>query len=129
MNKNYIFKQWFSTLFISPIVSDLIIYFFTDKQSQFELTSMLHIVFIIAFIYSLPTYIIIIGTFKLLEKWNCNIIFSKILINIIAAIGIIISIIFTFGDQEREICLGYLVTSLFFGIIYKLNFKKSAESQ
>lgn len=61
MNWSYLFKHWFSTILVAPILSDIINYYYTDIQTLFNLTS----VYPITVIFGLFFF-----TTNLYHTWN-----------------------------------------------------------
>lgn len=120
MNWLYLIKHWFSTLLIAPILSDVINYYYTDIETLFNLTTVYPITVIFGLFFSLPTYFIIGLTYYALNKKGVNSNNIKLFILIVCSIGIIISFYIIFNDREKNIALAYLVTSIFFGLFYKI---------
>ena len=120
MNWIYIFKHWFSTLLVAPILSDVINYYYTDIETLFNLTSVYPITVIFGLFFSLPTYIIIGLTYYILEKKGVKSLYIKPILLILCSIGIIISFSIVFNNREENTVLAYSLTSIFFGLIYKI---------
>jgi hypothetical protein len=120
MNWIYIFKHWFSTLLVAPILSDVLNYYYTDTQFMFSLTSLFPITFIFGLIFSLPTYIFYGLTYYFLNKKNIKSIHKKTVLISITVIGIILSFYLIFNNREQNTVLAYSLTSIFFGLIYKI---------
>ncbi len=121
MNWSYLLKHWFSTLLIAPIISDIINYFFKDTHTLFNLTSVYPITVIFGLFFSLPTYIILGITYYILDKKSVKPLYIKPILLSFCTIGIIISFYIIFNNREENIALAYLVTSIFFGFIYKIS--------
>jgi hypothetical protein len=120
MNSSYLIKHWFSTLLVAPILSDIINYYYTDIQTLFNLTSVYPITLIFGLFFSLPTYIILGITYYILEKKGVKPLYIKPILLILCSIGIIISFYIVFNKREENTVLAYLLTSIFFGMIYKI---------
>lgn len=120
MNWSYLLKHWFSTLLVAPIITDIINYFFKDTHTLFNLTTVYPITVIFGLFFSLPTYFIIGLTYYALNKKSVNSNNIKLFILIVCSIGIIISFYIIFNNREKNIALAYLVTSIFFGLFYKI---------
>ena len=121
MNWSYLLKHWFSTLLFAPIISDIINYFFKDTHTLFNLTSVYPITVIFGLFFSLPTYIILGITYYILDKKSVKPLYIKPILLSFCTIGIIISFYIIFNNREENIALAYLVTSIFFGFIYKIS--------
>ncbi len=64
----YLFKHWFSTLLIAPFLSDLFFFVTPDNFKIGEFLSVYPLVFVMSFIFSLPTYMIYAVVFHKLKK-------------------------------------------------------------
>ena len=120
MNWSYLIKHWFSTLIVAPIISDIINYYHTDIQTLFNLTSVYPITVLFGLFFSLPTYIIIGITYYILEKKGVKSLYIKPVLLILCSIGIILSFSIVFNNREENTVLAYSLTSIFFGLIYKI---------
>lgn len=120
MNWSYLIKHWFSTLLVAPIISDIINYYYTDTRTLFNLTSVYPITVIFGLFFSLPTYIILGIIYYKLDKENTKPLYMKPILLSICTIGIIISFSIAFNNREENIALSYSITSIFFGLIYKI---------
>lgn len=120
MNWSYLIKHWFSTLLVAPILSDVLTYYFTDIETLFNLTSVYPITVIFGLFFSLPTYIILGITYYLLDKKSIKPLYIKPILLGFCTIGIIISFFIIFNNREENTVLAYSLTSIFFGLIYKI---------
>lgn len=120
MNWSYLIKHWFSTLLVAPILSDVLTYYFTDIETLFNLTSVYPITVIFGLFFSLPTYIILGITYYILDKKGIKPIYIKPILLSLCTIGIILSFNIIFNNREENTVLAYSLTSIFFGIIYKI---------
>jgi surface polysaccharide O-acyltransferase-like enzyme len=124
MNFSYLFKHWFATLTLAPIISEIInLLFIPNSNKIVGLLEVYPIAVIFGFIFSIPTYIIYFLVYYLLGSKNINIKTSKLILITLAVIGIIISFSITFNNREPEITIAYILSSIISGIIFKLNFK------
>lgn len=123
MNWSYLFKHWLGTLFIAPIISELInILFIPTSNKIVGLVEVYPITIIFGFIFSIPTYIIYSIAFYFLGTKNVKIITSKLILITLSIIGIIISFSIAFNNREHEITTAYILASLATGIFFKLKF-------
>jgi hypothetical protein len=129
MNSSYLIKHWFSALLIAPILSDIINYYYTDIQTLFNLTSVYPITLIFGLFFSLPTYIILGITYYILEKKGVKPLYIKPILLILCSIGIIITFYIVFNKREENTVLAYLLTSIFFGMIYKIENNDTNKNQ
>ena len=120
MNWSYLIKHWFSTLLVAQLLSDIINYYYTDIQTLFNLTSVYPITVIFGLIFSLPTYIILGTTYYVLNKKGIKPNYIKTILISLCTIGIILSFFLIFNNREENTALAYSLTSIFFGLIYKM---------
>ena len=120
MNRSYLIKHWFSTLLVAPIITDILNYDYTDTHTLFNLTSVYPITVIFGLFFSLPTYIILWITYYLLDKKGIKPLYIKCILQSLCTFGITISFFIVFNNREEKIALSYSITSIFFGIIYKI---------
>ena len=120
MNWSYLFKHWFSTILVAPILSDIINYYYTDIQTLLTLTYVYPITVIFGLFFSLPTYIILGITYYILDKKGIKPLYIKPILLSLCTIGIILSFNIIFNNREENTVLAYSLTSIFFGIIYKI---------
>lgn len=124
MNFSYLFKHWFATLTLAPIISEIINLLFTPNSNKIlGLLEVYPITVIFGFIFSVPTYIIYFLVYYFLGIKNINIKTSKLILITLAVIGIIVSFSITFNNREPEITIAYILSSIISGIIFKLSFK------
>ena len=124
MNFSYLFKHWFATLTLAPIISEIInLLFIPNPNKIMGLLEVYPITVIFGFIFSIPTYIIYYLAYYVLGSKNINIKTSKLILITLAVIGIIVSFSITFNNRESETTIAYILTSIISGIIFKLNFK------
>ena len=120
MNSSFLIKHWFSKLIVAPIISDLINYCYTEIQTFSNLTSVYLITVLFGMFFSLPTYIILGITYYILDKKNVKHLYIKPILLSLCTIGIILSFYIIFNNREENTVLAYLLTSIFFGMIYKI---------
>lgn len=124
MNFGYLFKHWFATLTLAPIISEIInLLLFPNTNKIVGLLEVYPITVIFGFVYSVPTYIIYFLVYYFLGSKNINIKTSKLILITLAVIGIIVSFSITFNNREPEITIAYILSSILSGIIFKLSFK------
>lgn len=123
MNWSYLFKNWFSTLLVAPSLYDIINYY-THNQTLFAFTTILPVTFVLGFLFSIPTYTVYGIIYFWLAKKDIKQNYTKIILISITVIGILISFNLIFGTKDKNLPLAYSLTSIFFGLIYNLNFKK-----
>lgn len=120
MNWSYLFKHWIGTIFISPFVFELFCIFNRNLKSVIGLVEVYPITIIFSLIFSTPTHVLYGFLYYFLGKKNINLKFSKIILILFYALGIIISFALIFGIDEVELISAYLSTSIFIGLVFKL---------
>lgn len=124
MNWSYLYKHWFSTIFLSPIVFD-VYNLVTEKSNRIVgLVEVYPITLIFGFLFSIPTYLLYSVVYYFFGNKNVNNSFSKLILITLAVIGIFISFYLTFNNRETEISIAYAITSITTGLFFTLNFNK-----
>lgn len=126
MNWSYLFKHWFGTLLIGPIVSQIMMYFTVlNPHKIVGLLEVFPLSLIFSLIFSSPTYFFYGILYYFLAKSNINSIFSKIILISFAVFGVITTTQIIRGNMMEEIALSYSISSIITGLFFKLNFKKN----
>ena len=121
MQWNYLFKHWFATLLIAPLLTDLFFYLSPIENSIGGfLIRGYWIVLVMSLIFSLPTYIIYAIIFYYLTKVDKSFNIIKITLILIAIVGIYVTFTLIFPPQYLVVTFAYILTSLLSGIIFKL---------
>jgi hypothetical protein len=120
MNWSYLIKHWIGTIFISPFVFELFCIFNRNLKSVIGLVEVYPITIIFSLIFSTPTHVLYGFLYYFLGKKNINLKFSKLILILFYALGIIISFALIFGIDEVELISAYLSTSIFIGLVFKL---------
>ncbi|WP_439553909.1 hypothetical protein [Flavobacterium macrobrachii] len=120
MNWSYLFKHWFGTLLIGPIIVDIIIYLNYSKIGG--LVEVYPIALIFSLIFSAPTYIIYGIIYHFLYQKNVKGLYSKIILIVLAVSGVYITTIIIKGNMMDDIAISYSISSIITGLFFKLNF-------
>jgi len=124
MNWSYLFKHWFGTLLIGPIVSDIIAYLIIDNSDKIGgLTGVYPIALLFGLIFSTPTYILYGIIYYFLAQKEIATKYSKIILILFTSLCIFSTFTIVFNAREFNICVAYAITSILLGFIFKLNFK------
>ena len=123
LNWDYLFKHWFATILLSPIIFDISYLFLENTNNIVGLVEVYYITIIFGFLFSIPTYLVYSIAYYILGKRNFNINLSKLILISLAIIGILISFYITFNNRQQEISIAYVFTSIVSGLFFKLNFK------
>jgi hypothetical protein len=121
MNWSYLFKHWFGTLLIGPIIVDIIIYLNYTKIGG--LLEVYPIALIFSLFFSAPTYIVYGFIYHFLCYKNIKEFYSKIILITVAVLGVYITTIIIKGNMMEDIAISYSISSIITGLIFKLNFK------
>ena len=125
MNWSYLFKHWFGTLLLGPIVSQIIMYLtILNPHRIVGLLEVYPISLIFGLIFSTPTYIIYSFIYYFFGQKNLNVIFAKIILITLAVLGVIITTTILKGNMMEDIAVSYSIASIIAGLFFKLNFKK-----
>lgn len=122
MNWSYLFKHWFSTIFFTPIIHQIVLFF--DNSSQFSISVFFELFFIfliLGFFLSIPTYLLYGLTYYCLVKINFK--YPKPILISLSVIGIIVTANNMNGTEMPNISLAYCITSIITGLFFKLNIK------
>lgn len=120
MNWSYLFKHWFGTLLIGPIIVDIIIYLNYAKIGG--LLEVYPIALLFSLIFSAPTYIIYGIIYYFLCQKNVKRLYSKIILIVLAVSGVYITTIIIKVNMMEDIAISYSISSIITGLFFKLNF-------
>ena len=125
MNWSFLFKHWFGTLLIGPIVTDIIAYLIIDNSNKIGgLTEVYPIALLFGLIFSTPTYILYSLLYYLFAQKNINLNFAKIILIVFAVLGVIVTGQIIKGNMIENSIIAYSISSIMTGLFFKLNFKK-----
>lgn len=129
MNWSYLFKHWFGTLLLAPVISQITMYIYEfDPYKIVGLLEVYPISLMFGLFFSTPTYILYAVLYRYLAKNKVNIIFSKIILIIVAVIGVFTTTSIIKGNMMQDIAVSYSIASVIVGIIFKLNFKQTNDN-
>lgn len=125
MKGSYIFKHWGLTLLLAPFTSQALHYFITSNPHQIAgLLEVYPIAVAFSIAFSLPTFIVYIAFFYLLDRNNASILWTKLILISTAIIGVYVTMSIMNGSMTNDIIAAYSLTALIVGIILRLK-KKS----
>ena len=118
---SYLLRHCLSTLLLAPSVVQGLLYLTRENAHQVVgLVEVYPITLLVSIVFSFPTYLVYgVADYYLKKQGIPNKTIKKILIGI-ALIGIILTFSLLFRMRQIEIMIGYALTSLFFGVIYRL---------
>ncbi|WP_333599748.1 hypothetical protein [Flavobacterium sp.] len=125
MNWSYLFKHWFGTLLLGPIIGQVTEYY-SSVNSHLVLGYLeAYPVFIMVSLFcSSPTYILYGFLYLFLAKKNSNPNYAKVILILFAVSGVIISFWLIGGSMSFNGTISYCIASILAGLLFKLNFKK-----
>lgn len=133
INKSYILKHWITTLFLAPVISQIIEFIFGKSHHQVVgLFEVFPVTLIFSIVFSLPALVIYIFTFYFLYRNKVTFLVSKLTLIIVSVVTISITLILIGGTMFNEMIVAYslsaLVTGLFFSIRIKQNKKYAVKT-
>ena len=124
-NWNYLFKHWFFTLLLGPVISQIIMYIIVLNPNKIVgLLEVYPITLIFSFAFSIPTYILYSILYHFLSHRNINEKYVKIILIAFAVSGVFITTTIIKGSMMKDIAWSYSISSIISGAIFKLNFKE-----
>lgn len=126
MKWDYLFKHWFGTLLLGPVISQIITYSFNGFNHQIVvgLLEVYPLSLFFGLIFSTHTYILYSFLYRFLGQKNSNEYYAKLILIAFAVSGVIITTIIIKGSMMKDIAWSYSISSIISGFIFKLNFKE-----
>jgi membrane protein YdbS with pleckstrin-like domain len=125
----FLFKHWFFTLLIGPIISQLLMYITVLHPNKIvSLLEVFPIALIFSLFFSIPTYVIYAFVYYYFSKKDFPFLFAKCILILIAVTGIFITSSLMRGFMWFDIAISYSVSSILIGLFFKLNFKSEEEN-
>jgi hypothetical protein len=125
MNWDYLFKHWFSTILLGPIISQMITYFYDlDPHKIIGLLEAYPISLLFGLIFSSPTYLFYGVLYSFLARKNINPNYAKAILILFSVAGVIVTTSIIKGSMMLDIAISYSITSIITGLFFKLNFNK-----
>jgi len=125
MNWGYLFKHWFFTLLLGPVVSQIVIYFIDLSPGKIVgLLEVYPLSLLFGLFFSTPTYILYGLVYYFLARNNINLILSKVILITLAVVGVITTTSIIKGSMMLDITISYSIASVITGLFFKLNFNK-----
>lgn len=124
MNWNYLFKHWFGTLLIAPIIAHIIAFINNDYNQIFAFLEYYLLFLIFGLFFSTPTYMFYGFLYWFLSMKEINTNYSKLILIAFAIVGIVITFWLIGGTFSFKGALSYSLSSIVTGLIFKLNYKK-----
>jgi hypothetical protein len=129
MNYTYIIRHWILTLLSGPIIFILISQLsnpsYRNVLSFFEIYP---IMIIMGFMFSTPTYLLLIFIFMFIEEKSIKNLYKKIFFMLTVIIGIWTTTTILGGTLSDNIAISYTIGTCIFGLILKSNFNLPCQS-
>lgn len=125
MNWTYLYKHWFGTLLIGPIIAQIIeSSSYVDSHLVFGFLEIYPVFLFVGLFCSTPTYILYGFLYRLLARKNTNPKYAKPILISLSVSGVIITFWLIGGTMSYNGALSYSIASAITGVLFKLNFKK-----
>ncbi|RZJ55978.1 MAG: hypothetical protein EOO44_01345 [Flavobacterium sp.] len=126
LNWSYLWKHWFFTLLLGPVISQIIalIALFQSKL-MIGLLEFYPFALIMSLMFSIPTYIIYAFVYHYLAGKSLSILVKKVILIVLAITGIYITLIIIDGTIALQLVLSYSIASVFVGLLFNLDFENS----
>lgn len=121
MDRSFAFKHWIFTNLIAPV--GLMTYIaFAENEKLFVLNGVGFLVMAIlfSFVMSVPVFILYYGAFYFLSKKKMPLLTIRIVLSVIAIIGVFASARLLGGKNTGQIELAYSITVLVLGFLIKI---------
>lgn len=121
MKGSYIFSHWILTLLFAPFSSQALHYIITPNPHQIAgLLEVYPIAVAFSIAFSLPTFLVYLAAFYLLDKNHVAILVAKLILIFISVIGVYVTMTIIKGSMTNDIIAAYSLTALIVGVILRL---------
>ncbi|MEO5776296.1 MAG: hypothetical protein ABIQ27_05290 [Flavobacterium sp.] len=125
MNWSYLFKHWFGTLLIGPIIFQITTPFSSHiSHLVFSFFEAYPLFLLFGLLFSIPTYILYGCIYYYLARKDANPNYAKAILILFSVLGVIATTLIMDGSMMQDITLPYLISSIIAGLLFKLNFRK-----
>jgi hypothetical protein len=124
MNWSYLFKHWFGTLIMSPIIAQIIDLLMNKNNQILNFYESFPLFLLFGLFFSTPTYLLYSILFYYLKYKNIKIVYAKIILISFALLGIIITFWLISGTLIYNGILIYCISSIITGTIFKIKNEK-----
>lgn len=124
MKWDYLFKHWFGTLFLGPVISQTLMYL--DFENPNKIVGPLEIypiALLFSLLFSIPTYFIYCFAYYYLASKKIPAIYAKAILILLSVSGVIATTIIIKGTWMFDIGVSYSISSVITGCFFKLNFE------
>lgn len=124
MNWSYLFKHWFGTLIMAPIIAQIIDLLMNKNNQILNFYESFPLFLLFGLFFSTPTYLLYSILFYYLNYKNIKNVFAKIILTSFALLGITITFWLISGTLIYNGILIYCISSIITGTIFKLKNEK-----
>ncbi len=125
MNWNYLFKHWFGTLALGPIIAQVVAYYSLDKSHAFfGFFEYYPLYLFFGLFFSTPTYVLYGFLYHFLAMKNFPYRYAKPILISISVLGVFTTFWLIGGSMSFNGAISYSISSILTGLFFKLNFKK-----
>lgn len=124
MSRNYILGHWIITLLSGPIILILINQLFNSSfGSILGFFQIYPLMIIMGFMFSIPTYLLLIFIFMFIEEKSIKNSYIKIFFTLTVVIGIWITTAIIGGTISDNIAISYTIAAIIIGFFFKSQLK------
>ncbi len=124
MNWSYLFKHWFGTLIMAPIIAQIIDLLMNKNNQILNFYESFSLFLLFGLFFSTPTYLLYSILFYYLKYKNIKNVYAKIILISFALLGIIITFWLISGTLIYNGILIYCISSIITGTIFKIKNEK-----
>lgn len=124
MNWSYLFKHWFGTLIMAPIIAQIIDLLMNKNNQILNFHESFPLFLLFGLFFSTPTYLLYSILFYYLKYKNIKNVYAKIILISFALLGIIITFWLISGTLIYNGILIYCISSIITGTIFKIKNEK-----
>lgn len=126
INWSYLFKHWFGTLLIGPIIFQITTPFSSDTfHLVFSFLEAYPLFILLGLLFSIPNYVLYGFLYFYLARKVINPSYAKAILVLFSGVGVITTTSIMNGSIMPDITLPYSISSIITGLVFKLNFKKN----
>jgi hypothetical protein len=124
MDWSYLFKHWFGTLIMAPIIAQIIDLLMNKNNQILNFYESFPLFILFGLFFSTPTYLLYSILFYYLKYKNIKNVYAKIILISFALLGIIITFWLISGTLIYNGILIYCISSIITGTIFKIKTEK-----
>lgn len=125
MKWDYLFKHWFGTIALGPVIYELLFLISDNRNLVIGLLEFYPIAFIFSIFFSAPTYILYGFIYYYLYQKKTKRIYAKAILISFAVAGVLVTTAIISGSWMFDIALAYAIASIVTGCFFTLEFNNS----